>query len=348
MSQNKNIKDRPADKKRMKLALQGGGSHGAFTWGVLDRVFEDSRLEIEAIVGTSAGAMNAVVAAYGFASGGGAGARAKLAEFWHAISDVGRTSLLQPSLLDRMLSLGNMTYSPTYHVADALSRTISPYQLNPNNVNPLKDILCKVVDFEYLHNQKIIEVFVCATNVLTGRLRVFPHDDISPDAIMASACLPHMFQAVEVAGEYFWDGGYCGNPPIFPLISNVGSKDILLVQIEPINIPDVPRTSADISDRIKTLSFNSSLMREMRAIHFVSDLIDKGELDGSKYSRILMHTIDAELELGHLSASSKLNADMEFITHLFHLGRRKAETFLDAHFDDIGVRGTTDIEAKFM
>lgn len=335
--------------KKLKLALQGGGAHGAFTWGVLDRLLEDDRIEVEGLIGTSAGAMNATVAAAGLIAGGRPEARRLLHDFWKKASDAGKNGPLQPTPLDRLVSRGNMDFSPLWAWYDTLSRVMSPYELNPSNVNPLRDIIADVVDFEALRKaQDQVKLFVCATNVLNGRLRVFEHHEITPDAVMASACLPFLFQAVEIDGEYFWDGGYIGNPPIFPLIYSGGCNDILVVQINPINIPDVPRTARAILDRINTLSFNSSLMREMRTIQFVTDLLDKGELDPEKFSRMNIHTIDAEQELSQFSVSSKLNPDWEFLTFLFQLGRRKAARFLELHFDKIGERSSTEIREKFF
>lgn len=335
-------------RKRIKLALQGGGSHGAFTWGVIDRLLEHDGLEVEAIVGASAGAMNAVVLAYGIAIGGPDGGRESLSAFWHRASAISRLGPLQPTPFDKMLSLGNMSFSPLWHLVDILSKIFSPYEINPGNLNPLRDLLLEVVDFERLRASSGPELFVCATNVLNGRLRVFHKREIIVDSIIASATLPYMFQAVEIDGQYFWDGGYCGNPPIFPLIYMGGSRDILIVQINPINIPEVPKTARAILDHAATLSFNSSLMREMRVIKFIQDLIDCGDLDGAKHMRTLIHTIDAEQELAAFDVSSKFNADLEFLQHLFTLGRAKADEFIKAHYGDIGVRSSTDIVAKFL
>lgn len=336
-------------KKSLKLALQGGGAHGAFTWGVLDRLLEDDRIEIEALVGTSAGAMNAAVAAYGLGAGGPAKAKELLELFWRKSSEAGKKGPLQPSPVDKMFSIGNMDFSPMYHFFNSLSQMMSPYQLNPANINPLRDIIAEVVDFDALRaNKTAAKLFICATNVKNGRIRVFNRDEVTPDAVMASACLPFLFQAVEVDGNFYWDGGYCGNPPIFPLIYEKGTNDILIVQINPINIPEVPNTAAAILDRINTLSWNSSLMREMRAIQFVTNLLDTNELNREKYPRVFMHSIDAEDLLAKFSVSSKLNPDWDFLCYLRGIGREKAEAFLAAHFDDIGKNSTTDIVAKFM
>ena len=261
--------------KKINLGLQGGGAHGAFTWGVLDKLFEDGRLEIEGIVGTSAGAMNAAVTASGLDRNGSAGAREQLAAFWQATAEAARLGPIQPSPLDRWLGSGNLDFSPTWHFFDNLTRAASPYQLNPLNYNPLKKILSDIVDVNAITREDGVKLFLCATNVRTGRIKVFRGDELSIDAVLASACLPFLYQAVEIAGEHYWDGGYMGNPPIFPLIYHTDCPDVLIIQINPINIPNVPKTAQEIFDRINTLSFNSSLMREMRAIDFVTKLIDQ-------------------------------------------------------------------------
>jgi NTE family protein len=339
----------PTERKRIKLALQGGGSHGAFTWGVLDRLLEEDGFDVEAVVGASAGAINAAVLAYGLAIAGRAGGRERLSDFWHRASAAGRQGLLQPSPLDKLFSLGNMTFSPLWRMHDMLSKLLSPYEINPTNLNPLRDLVRQVIDFDRLRaSGKGPALFVCATNVLNGRLRVFHGPEVTVDAVMASACLPFLFQAVEIDGEHFWDGGYCGNPPIFPLIYMGGGRDILIVQINPINIAEVPKTTRAILDHAATLSFNSSLMREMRAIKFVSDLIDQGDLDARRHMRMFIHTIDAEQELAGFDVSSKFNSDMDFLLHLFALGRAKATDFIATHSRDVGVRSSTDIAAKFL
>ncbi len=334
-------------RKRIKLALQGGGAHGAFTWGVLDRLLRDERIEVEAVVGTSAGAMNAAVLADGLAAGGPTLARMMLRRFWERVGETAASSPVQPTPLDRLARPGTMATSPGWLVADVMLKVFSPYQLNPMNRNPLRDVLEEVVDFDRLRAAPGPAAFVCATNVLNGRLRVFERRELTAAAVMASSCLPQLFQAVEVDGQPYWDGGYSGNPPIFPLIYMGGGADIVIVQLNPINIPAVPRDMRGILDRVNTLAFNSSLMREMRMIRFVTDLIDKGELDGSRFLRLFIHTIDAEAELAALDASSKLNADPAFLSHLFALGEARAGAFLAAHWADIGVRSSTDVDAKF-
>lgn len=335
--------------KKINLALQGGGSHGAFAWGVLDRILEDGRIEIEGVVGTSAGAMNASVTAYGLTIGGNEGARQTLAAFWKRISDAAKSGPLRPTWFDKMFRpLGSLDTSPGFIVLDALSRIMSPYQLNPSNLNPLRDVLEASIDFEAIHKAQKVKLFICASNVMTGRIKVFDKTKVTADAVLASACLPFMFQAVEIDGEFFWDGGYMGNPPLYPLIYHTDSKDVLIVQLNPINIRELPTSAQAIMDRINTLSFNSSLMREMRAIHFVTKLIDGGFDDEGRLHRINIHTVDGEEMLNQLGVSSKLNADWDFLMYLFEHGRERAGRFLDEHFDKIGRESSTDIEEKFF
>ena len=335
--------------KKINLALQGGGSHGAFTWGVIDRLLEEKGLQIEGLVGTSAGAMNAAVSACGIARGGNEGGRALLETFWKRISEASKKGPLRQSIFDKWFgSPGGMEFSPAYQMLDMMSRMASPYQLNPMNVNPLKEVLSTTIDFDFLHEETAVKLFICASNVLNGRIRVFDHTDVSVEAVLASACLPFLFQAVEVDGQFYWDGGYMGNPPLYPLIYNCDSRDVLIVQINPINIPELPTTAQAILDRINTLSFNSSLMREMRAIDFVTKLIDSGFDDGGRLKRMFIHTVDAEDVMSGMGVSSKLNADWDFLNWLKELGRERGEAFLSAHWDDLGKKSTTDIAKKFL
>jgi NTE family protein len=331
----------------INLALQGGGAHGAFTWGVLDRLLEDDRLAIEGISGTSAGAMNAAVLAYGLARGGAEGARASLAEFWDKVAAAAALSPIKPSPLDRWLSIGNMDLSPSWIAFDNLTRMLSPYEFNPLNLNPLRDVLCDVVDFDWLGDQcahEVVKLFLCATNVKTCKIHVFKGYEIKPDAVLASACLPFLFHAVEIDGEAYWDGGYMGNPPIFPLIYETASSDVLIVQINPVNIDEVPKRAHDIMDRVNEVSFNSSLMRELRTIAFVTRLIEEGRLDTARYKRLNMHAIEAEDELAKLTVSSKHNADRAFLRWLFALGRERADAWLEAHVHRVGRESSLDLQ----
>jgi NTE family protein len=337
-----------ANRKTINLALQGGGSHGAFAWGALDRILEDDRIAIEGIVGTSAGAMNAVVTAYGLTLGGNEGARRSLKSFWEAVADKGTWSIMQPSLLDRLISPGSLDYSPGWILMDTLSRVWSPYQMNPANYHPLRDILNVQIDFDRLSQSETVKLFVCASNVFTNRLHVFDLPHMSVDAVVASGCVPSVFQAVEINGEYFWDGGYLGNPPIFPIIYNCTSTDVLLIMVNPIHIEQVPQNAQAILDRINTLSFNSSLMREMRAINFVNRLVESGFNDGGRLKKMLIHCIDAEDEMSRLGVSSKLNVGREFLGWLFELGRKRADVFLRDHFTTIGKDSSTSIQQRFL
>ncbi len=337
-----------ADRKVVNLALQGGGSHGAFAWGALDRILEDERIAVEGIVGTSAGAMNAVVTAYGLTLGGNEGARRALAIFWEAVAASGTWSIMQPSMLDRLINPGSLDYSPGWVMMDMLSRIWSPYQMNPANYHPVREILNEQIDFDRLSRSDKVKLFVCASNVFTNRLRVFDLSDISVDAVVASGCIPSVFQAVEINGEYFWDGGFMGNPPIFPIIYNCASTDVLLIMVNPIHIEQVPRTAQAILDRINTLSFNSSLMREMRAINFVNQLVEGGFDDGGRLKKMLIYCIEAEDEMSRLGVSSKLNVCRDFLLSLFELGRKRADIFLSDHFDKIGRDSSTSIEQRFL
>ena len=329
--------------KTINLALQGGGAHGAFAWGVLDKLLEDGRLAIEGISATSAGAMNATVLASGYADGGREGARAALAGFWQRIAKAAAASPLQPSLLDRMTRNRGLDFSPAFQTFDLLVRLFSPYQFNPLNFNPLRGVLEQCVDFERLRRASPVKLFLSATNVRTGKVRMFRNAEITPDAVMASACLPLLFQAVEIDGEAYWDGGYMGNPAIFPLIYECASSDVVVVHINPIARPEVPRTAADILNRIDEISFNSSLMREMRAIAFVTRLIDEGSVKEGSMRRMLIHSIAAEDFMQRLGANSKLNADWEFLVQLHDAGRARAADWLDGNFQHLAERSTTDL-----
>lgn len=338
-----------AGRKKLNLALQGGGSHGAFTWGVLDRLLEEDCFDFDGIVGTSAGAMNAVTLAYGLKVGGPEKARECLKSYWDLMV---KTAAFAPwpSLIDRMIGDGNMKYSPAFAMGDALTRVMSPYQLNPMGINPIQPTIEHVVDFDALIELKDTgpKLFLCATNVMNGRVKVFSGDELSVKAVLASACLPFMYQAVEIDGEFYWDGGYMGNPPIFPIFYECECRDVMIVQITPIGLAELPKSATAIFDRINGLSFNSSLMREMRVVHFINGLVQKGFDDGGRLKEAFIHTIDAEDTMNKLGASSQANLDRTYITGLFELGRAKAEEFIAQHYDTVGVASSTDIEKKFL
>lgn len=334
-------------KKGVELALQGGGAHGAFTWGVLDRLLADERLRIDALSGTSAGAMNAVVLADGLARGGTEGARAALARFWRAVSDASRLSPLQPTPLDVMMGRWSLDNSPAYVMMDLLSRMASPYQLNPFNYNPLRDIIAGSVDFDAVNACEQVKVFVTATNVETGRARVFRQPELSADVLMASACLPFLFQAVEIDGAPYWDGGYMGNPALFPLVDESPTRDLILVQVNPFRRKGTPTSAQDIMNRLNEITFNASLTGELRAIVLLRRLIEAEKLEHERYRCMLLHRIDGEGELEDLRASSKLNASRPFLEHLHDTGRRTAGRWLEHNFDRIGVDSTFDVNALF-
>ena len=332
--------------KSVNLALQGGGSHGAFTWGVLDRILEDGRIYIEAISGTSAGAMNAVVMADGITRGGEEGAREALRSFWTQVGKAGRFSPLQRGPVDVALGRWSLDNSPGYLFLEMLNQVASPYDTNPLNINPLRDILANAVDFERVRACKKIQIYVSATNVETGKVAVFTRDMMTIDMVMASACLPFLYQAVVIDGSPYWDGGYMGNPVLFPFYGSE-SSDVIIVQINPVERKGTPKTAREILDRVNEINFNSSLLKELRAIDFVRRLLDEGALDPDSYRRMLVHIVQAEDELKPLGASSKLNAEQSFLEHLFEIGRSTADTWLSENFDALGERSTVDTRAMF-
>jgi len=325
------------------LALQGGGSHGAFTWGVLDRLLEEKWLHIAAISGTSAGAMNAAVLASGWTEGAAEGARRALANYWHRVSRAATFSPLRRSPFDRLMGRWTLDTSPAYVVMDLMSRLVSPYDLNPAGFNPLRNILEESIDFEGLARSPI-KLFVTATNVRTGRGRIFRNPEITGDVLLASACLPTLFRAVEIDGEAYWDGGYAGNPTITPLVRESDAHDTILVQINPRERADVPRSAADILNRLNEISFNSPLMKELRMIALLRQVADPGTGEGARWAQMRTHRIMTDA-LAKFGASSKFNAEREFVVMLHEEGRRAASEFLKAHADDLGRRSTADIDA---
>lgn len=325
------------------LALQGGGSHGAFTWGVLDRLLEERWLHIDAISGTSAGAMNAAILADGWTHGGASGARAALDAYWEQVARAAAFSPLQRTPLDRMLGRWTLDTSPVFIGLDLMARLFSPYDLNPRGVNPLKKILDDCIDFDRLA-QSPIKLFITATNVRTGRGRIFRNGEITPEVLLASACLPTMFQAVEIDGEPYWDGGYSGNPTITPLVRESNASDTILVQINPRERPGTPRTANDILNRLNEVSFNAPLMKELRMIALLRQAADPGRGEGARWAGMRTHRIMTDMMAG-LGYSSKLNAEREFLHMLRAEGRLAASAFLAAHADDIGQRSSADLDA---
>jgi NTE family protein len=335
--------------KAINLALQGGGAHGAFTWGVLDRILDDERIVIDGLSATSAGAMNATVFTYGFAVGGRDGAKRALAGFWRRVSHAAAQGPLQPSWLDKMTGNHSLQFSPAFLMADLMTRLFSPYELNPFNRNPLRDVIEASVDFEALRQSDCpIKLYLSATNVRTGKVKIFERHEIRADCVLASGCLPFMFQAIEIDGEHYWDGGYMGNPAIFPLIYGCNSRDVVIVHINPLERKELPRSATEILNRINEISFNSSLMREMRAINFVSRLIDDGKVDGDNLRRLFVHSISADEVMVKLGVSSKLNADWDFLLHLHDAGRTYADDWIAANYDRLGRESTADIRQQYL
>jgi len=324
------------------LALQGGGSHGAFTWGVLDRLIEEPWLKIEAISGTSAGAMNAALVADGWAQGGAEGAKTALDTYWRSVSDAAAFSPLQRSPLDRLMGRWTLDTSPAYLVMDLMTRVLSPYDLNPFGHNPLRAILAENIDFDRLARAPI-KLFITATNVRTGRGRIFRNSEITADVLLASACLPTMFQAIEIDGDPYWDGGYAGNPTLTPLVRESDAHDIILVQINPRERPDPPRTASEILDRLNEISFNSPLMKELRMIALLRQVADPGQGEGARWAGMRTHRIMSDA-LANFGASSKLNAEWEFVSLLKEEGRKSADAFLSFHGGDLGMNSTADLD----
>jgi len=336
--------------KNVNLALQGGGAHGAFVWGVLDRLLEDGRLAIEAISATSAGAMNAVALASGMAVGGSEAARQSLHDFWQEVS---RTDLMFDfySPLNQWIQALNLPpeYHPFHAAIHFFTHVLPPTLLNPFNLNPLRAALSKLIDFERLNQSPLTpQLFLNATNIRTGKIKVFQTPGISIDAVLASACLPPYFQAVEVDGEHYWDGGYLGNPAIFPLIYRRGSKDVVIVQVTAIRRDELPASAADVLHRITEISFNSSLMREMRAIAFATRLIENGELDETRHSRMLIHWIGNDRLMSQLGTATQFHPEWSLLCRLRDEGRESAGQWLGQNFDQIGSRSTVDVDHMFL
>ena len=352
--------------RRVNLALQGGGSHGAFTWGVLDTLLDDGRVALDGISGTSAGAMNAAALAHGFASAlrtpkadPREAARDSLARFWNGIVAMGAMtstiSQAQRAPFDILFGgFGAMggSDSPGQQFADAMTsfwaNSVSPYQSNPLDINPLKDFLEAQIDFKRLAAFNGLKVFVVATSVTTGKAEVFSGKRLTAKAVMASACLPTVFRAVEIEGEHYWDGGFAGNPAIHPLIYNCDSRDTVLVQINPIKRDKLPTTAAEIMDRVNEITFNSALIAEMRAIAFVKRLLAEGKLDRKRYKDVLMHRIDGGEVLEAFHASTKSATDAKLIHTLRDLGVTCARRWLDRHFNQLGVASTVNISRDYL
>ena len=315
---------------KIGLALQGGGSHGAFTWGVLDRLLEldENELGFESICGTSAGAINAVVMTYGMHVGGRIKAKELLEKLWLDISKSG--------------------FKLTYPFIEHFTNIFSPYQFNPLNLNPLKTIINDLVDFDDLRKSKI-KLFICATNVKTNQGKIFRTSQININSVMASTALPSMFQAVEIDGEYYWDGGYMGNPPLSPLILNSKISDLLLIKLNSININYLPTSAKDISDRVTEICFNSSLMNEMKMIQLRNEMIRDG-IDLGKYGNkeIFVHSISGYETLGKLDYSSKMTTELSFLLKLKNAGRQVADKWIKDELKNLGKHSTFDVDKHFF
>lgn len=333
----------PVESKDIDIALQGGGAHGALSWGVLDRLLEDERLSIRGISGSSAGSMNAVVLADGFAAGGGrAGARRALAAFWRAVSDAALFSPLQRTLLDYWKGSWSLDSSPAYTIFQMAACLFSPYDFNPFNVNPLKLLLSELIDFERVCACEDLKLFICATNVRTGMARVFRRHELDIDKVMASAALPQLFHAVQIDGEAYWDGGYMGNPVLFPLIDESCARDLIIIQVNPITRNELPRTAAEITNRLNEITFNASLVREISSILLLKRLIDEANPEHVRFTDTRLHRISANDAVLELSVSSKFNAEWGFLNYLHDVGYAAADRWIVRNFDMIGRSSTID------
>ncbi len=327
---------------KINVALQGGGSHGAFTWGVLDRLLDDDDLDIVGVSGTSAGAMNGIVLAEGILEGGRPQARSQLEDFWYLVSQAGRSSPLQRSPFDQWRGHYSLDGSPAHMCLDLLSRIWSPYQLNPRGSNPLRPILEQFVDFERVRASRDVKVFINTTSVRTGTLKIFREYECTVEMVLASACLPTLFHAVEIDGELYWDGGYIANPAIDTLADVTGVHDILIIQINPLKVDEPPDEAREIINRIGEITFNSSLIKDIRLIAQKNDLIEAGDLDPRKHAAVRLHMIHGGDDLVRFDNSSKFLTEWEFLVNLKEIGRRLTDEWLRANKAALGVRSTLD------
>ncbi len=331
----------------ISLALQGGGAHGAFEWGVIERLLEDERLEIQAVTAASAGAMNAVALAWGMIEGGRKGAVKRLESYWKAVNQSGGRNVFgDSSIWNSALSPDWMKNMPGWRMAETFALSLSPYEFNPFNLDPMHDLLEKEIDFKAIRERSPIKLYVSATAVRKSQPKVFREGELTARHLMASACLPMLFQAVEIDGEPYWDGGYLANPAIWPLIYDQTPDDVLIVTLNPFQRSETPHTPGEITDRLNEITFNASLASELRAIAFVHKLLDEGLLKESargRYRRMLIHAIAADGKLDDLSMSTKFNTEWSFLQDLRARGRKAAEEWLTKSFADVGVRSTVDL-----
>jgi NTE family protein len=344
------VPERPASKRRpICLGLQGGGSHGAFQWGVLDRLLEADVLDIRAVTASSAGAMNGAALVSGLATGGTEGARAALDKLWRETNQSGGKNVFgDSSIWSNAMTPGWLKDSPLWRASETLAMAMSPYEFNPFNLNPLKRVLDASIDFEAVRTSDV-KLFVAATAVRHARSRIFTSTEITDQVLLASACLPHLFQAVEIEGEPYWDGGYLANPPLWPLFYEDTPNDLLLITLNAFERPDAPRAAGEIVDRLNEVVFNAPLVAELRAVAFVQELIEEGRLtpdSRDRYRHILLHAIEADGWLGDLSLGTKFNTEWTFLNNLKARGRAAAEEWMSHCMGDVGVRSSVDLQAR--
>ncbi|MEM9590152.1 MAG: patatin-like phospholipase family protein [Pseudomonadota bacterium] len=348
MAEGSSSTDRP---KPMSFALQGGGAHGAFTWGALDQILADGRITIEAVSGTSAGAMNAVVLADGFLKGGPEAARENLKKFWNGVSSEGGIGTAVYEVVDAITNYWKFKGFDAYGFGEQAmdeATAMSPFGANPLDINPLGELLNEVVDFERLRKTQSVQIFLGATNVRTGRGRIFVNHEITTNVVLASAALPHLFQAVHVEGEPYWDGGYVANPPLWPFFEGPESSDVLLIQVNPDFRKSIPETPWDVVQRESEIMFNASLIKELRSIFLMSNLIEQNIVDGSKFQLSRLHRIDGTAALARYSNATKRDTSPEFFETLRKDGEREAKQWLEENFDFVGERSTADLSKDFV
>jgi len=348
-SDAKRVQRRNGPTRSLNLALQGVGAHGAFGWGILDKLLEDGRIDIDGIAATSAGAMNAVVYTYGHMKGGKEGARALLETFWHKASD--KAAWLNPLQRTPLDAMFDMREPLAWRWFEQLTQVMSPYEFNPLNVNPLRGVLESVIDFGLLRRCRTTQLGICATHVKSGRGRIFTTREITPDAVLASACQPSLSHAVTIDGEQYWDGVFSGYPALGALIANTSSHDVLIGQISPIERRDVPRRAPDIQGRITEIALHSSLLREARALAAITQLVDDDWIrleHKNKLRRVHVHAIRSDEIVSDLTIASSFETGWKSLTRLRDAGRLATELWLEAHFDKISVRSTIDLYANHL
>lgn len=339
-------------KKKVNVALQGGGAHGALAWGILDAMLEDGRIEVEGFTATSAGTMNALAFVQGMQEGGPDGAREKMEHFWWEISKAGVFySPVHGNPLERFFGLGSGENPFAYFMFDSITRLFSPYQFNPLDINPLRAVVEETIDFDKIRECNQVKLFISATNVRSGKVHIFRNEDISLDVAMASSCLPFLFKAVEIDGEYYWDGGYSGNPALYPLFYQTESDDIVLIHLNPLFREEVPVTAPAIMNRLNEVSFNASLLKEFRAIAFVKKLIEHDMIKDEykhMYKDLRVHSVRADDMMKEFSVASKFETDWDFLITLRDLGREGMKAWLEQHFDNIGEKASVDLHEEFL